>query len=141
MSVIQCTPDTSLPMTIKAINAAIAIVTHRLNTLFLIRARSCIIEFRLSYVSHMLSFFILCILNRCTPQKPRCHKASGLFCTHFLQCNFNRCQSPKSPCGWDMNLNNRLFKGEFCDFLIAESPFFSIFLKEAAHGIYGTASR
>ena len=37
MSVIQCTPDASLPMIIKAINPAIAIITHLLNTLFLIR--------------------------------------------------------------------------------------------------------
>ena len=31
------------------------------------------------------------------PKNPRCHEASGFFCTHFSQCDFNRCQTPKTP--------------------------------------------
>ena len=43
ISVIQCTPDSSLPMSIKAVNAAIATVAYRLRTRPPIRARSCIV--------------------------------------------------------------------------------------------------
>ena len=72
---------------------------------------------------------ILCIQNRCQPKKTRCRKASGLFCTHFSQCNFGRCQTPKMPCGWDLNLNNRLFRGDFAIFQSPGLPFFRLFQK------------
>ena len=28
-------------------------------------------------------------------------------------CIQNRCQTPKIPCGWDLDLNHRLFRGDF----------------------------
>ena len=60
-------------------------------------------------------------------KKTKCRKASGLFCTHFSQCNFGRCQTPKMPCGWDLNLNNRLFRGDFAIFQSPGLPFFRLF--------------
>ena len=41
-----------------------------------------------------------------------------------LFCIFCRCQMPKSPCGWDLNLNNRFFQGRFCNFLRKIFSFF-----------------
>jgi len=72
---------------------------------------------------------ILCIQNRCQPKKTRCRKASGLFCTHFSQCNFGRCQTLQTPCGWDLNLNNRLFRVDFAIFQSPGLPFFRLFQK------------
>ena len=86
-------------------------------------------EFRLAIVLNSLGYFILCILNGCQPKKPGCRKASGLFCTHFSQCDFNRCQTLKTPCGWDLNLNNQLFRGDFAIFQSHNLPFFRYFKK------------
>jgi hypothetical protein len=35
------------------------------------------------------------------------------FFFQFSGSDFNRYQTPKMPCGWDLNLNNRLFRGDF----------------------------
>ena len=56
---------------------------------------------------------MLCIQFGCQPPKPRCRKASGLFYTHFSQCNFNRYQTPKSPRRWDLNFNNKCLASIF----------------------------
>ena len=72
---------------------------------------------------------MLCIQFGCQPKKPRCRKVSGLFYTHFLQCNFGRCKTSKTPCGWDLNLNNRLFRGVCVIFLSHKLPFFHLFQK------------
>ena len=44
----------ALPITIKATNAAIAIITHRLNALFLIRSRSCIIAVGITHITSIV---------------------------------------------------------------------------------------
>ena len=54
ISVIQCTPDASLPMTINAVNAAIEINTHRLNTSLFIRACSCIIAVGITHITSIV---------------------------------------------------------------------------------------
>ena len=63
--------------------------------------------------SNPISATILCILNRCHSKNPRCHKASGIFCTYFRSAIFNRCQMPKSPCRWDLNFNNKCLASIF----------------------------
>ena len=80
-------------------------------------------------LSNPTSATILCIQFGCQPQKPRCRKASGLFYTPFSQCNFGRCQWMKSTCGWDLNLNNRLFRGVCETKKSHKLPFFRHFQK------------
>ena len=41
ISVSQCTPERSLPITMKTVNPAISTMTHPLKTMCLIRVRSC----------------------------------------------------------------------------------------------------
>ena len=41
-----------------------------------------------------------------------------------LSFRLNRCQTPKIPCGWDLNLNNRLFREDFAIFFARSSLFF-----------------
>ena len=72
---------------------------------------------------------MLCIQFGCQPKKTRCRKASGLFYTHFSQCKFGRCQWMKSTCGWDLNLNNRLFRGDFAILQSSGLSFFSFISK------------
>ena len=54
MSLSQCTPEASLPMTIKAVKAAIANATQRLIPRFLMRALSCMIAVGITHSTSMV---------------------------------------------------------------------------------------
>ena len=54
MSENQCTPETSLPITIKAINAVIRMFTHFLNPLFLIRELNCIMAVGITHITSIV---------------------------------------------------------------------------------------
>ena len=52
--------------------------------------------FALSFRANPTPATMLCIQFGCHSRNPRCRKASGLFYTHFSQCNFGRCQTQKN---------------------------------------------
>ena len=54
ISVIQCTPEMSLPITINAVKATIAMIAHRLKTVFLIRAFSCIAAVGITHITSIV---------------------------------------------------------------------------------------
>ena len=54
ISVTQCTPERNLPITVNAVKAIIAIITHRLKTVFLIRALNCIAAVGITHVTSIV---------------------------------------------------------------------------------------
>ena len=54
MSENQCTPEISLPVTIKTVNTVIIMFTHFLNPLFLMRVLNCIIAVGITHITSMV---------------------------------------------------------------------------------------